>query len=403
MQPSSSRPARAVGTFGVLHDRRGTGLSSRDVPPPNRDTRERPVGSTSGDDRSAPGARREEPPRPVRCAPTGTACAVWTFWRTVSGHHDFRWGVKATTRSARGASCDDWGYRTYGERGRHRRREGPRRTNRTPGSSACERHTADPTSRGALPDLARDSTCRASSPRSRFRPCSSAARRSGGTWAARVHCRVDARRHRRAGRGRLRPRSSWEADPVTTVREFLSGSSTVLRSWTRVFSTVLFTDIVASTERGRPRRRAWRDLVLRHHAIVREAARAIAGVENGTAGDGFFATFDGPARAVRCAEQIVDAVRALGTRDPGRCAHRRGRADRRQVWWACRLRSAPVWPPRQVAVRGARLPDREGPGRRIGSHVRGRRRARAEGRSGPLAPLPGDQLRAMAVCAGPVC
>jgi class 3 adenylate cyclase len=58
--------------------------------------------------------------------------------------------------------------------------------------------------------------------------------------------------------------------------------------------------------------RAWRDVVERHHAIVRGYLGRYRGAEIDTAGDGFFATFDGPARAVRCAEHIVEAVRPLG-------------------------------------------------------------------------------------------
>jgi class 3 adenylate cyclase len=80
-----------------------------------------------------------------------------------------------------------------------------------------------------------------------------------------------------------------------------------------VLSTVLFTDIVGSTERlvafGD---RAWRDFVQRHHAIVREALKRWHGVENDTAGDGFYATFDGPARAIHCAREVAERVRDLG-------------------------------------------------------------------------------------------
>jgi class 3 adenylate cyclase len=104
-----------------------------------------------------------------------------------------------------------------------------------------------------------------------------------------------------------------DMEPILdTLREFL-GVSRPTPELDTVLSTVLFTDIVASTERQAGLGdRAWRDLVLRHHAIVREALERWRGVENGTAGDGFYATFDGPARAIRCAQQVVDAVRALG-------------------------------------------------------------------------------------------
>lgn len=81
----------------------------------------------------------------------------------------------------------------------------------------------------------------------------------------------------------------------------------------RVLATVLFTDIVDSTATAAAMGdRAWRDVVERHHAIVRGSLGRFRGTEIDTAGDGFFATFDGPARAVRCAEHIADAVRPLG-------------------------------------------------------------------------------------------
>lgn len=81
----------------------------------------------------------------------------------------------------------------------------------------------------------------------------------------------------------------------------------------RVLRAVLFTDIVASTERQASiGDRPWREIVERHHAVVRDALDRSRGVENDTAGDGFFATFDGPARAVRCAWEIVERVRDLG-------------------------------------------------------------------------------------------
>jgi class 3 adenylate cyclase len=80
-----------------------------------------------------------------------------------------------------------------------------------------------------------------------------------------------------------------------------------------VLATVLFTDIAGSTERaaalGDLR---WREVVERHHATVRTLLARYRGTEIDTAGDGFFATFDGPARAVHCAAAIVEAVRGLG-------------------------------------------------------------------------------------------
>ncbi len=80
-----------------------------------------------------------------------------------------------------------------------------------------------------------------------------------------------------------------------------------------VLATVLFTDIVGSSavaaELGD---RAWRELLERHHALVRRELARYRGEEKDTAGDGFFATFDGPARAIRCANAIAEGVRGLG-------------------------------------------------------------------------------------------
>jgi class 3 adenylate cyclase len=80
-----------------------------------------------------------------------------------------------------------------------------------------------------------------------------------------------------------------------------------------VLTTVLFTDIVRSTELARDLGdQEWRRLLERHHALVRRELARFRGEERDTAGDGFFATFDGPARAIRCAQGIVQGVQDLG-------------------------------------------------------------------------------------------
>jgi len=80
-----------------------------------------------------------------------------------------------------------------------------------------------------------------------------------------------------------------------------------------MLTTVLFTDIVASSETAsRLGDGAWKELLEQHHAIVRRELARFRGREIDTAGDGFFAVFDGPAQAVRCACMIQEAIRSLG-------------------------------------------------------------------------------------------
>jgi pimeloyl-ACP methyl ester carboxylesterase len=96
------------------------------------------------------------------------------------------------------------------------------------------------------------------------------------------------------------------------IEEFLTG---VRRGpdHDRLLVTVLFTDIVGSTERATQLGdRPWRDVLERHNAVVRRQLERFRGREIATAGDGFLAVFDGPGRGVRAAQAIVDSVRALG-------------------------------------------------------------------------------------------
>jgi class 3 adenylate cyclase len=98
---------------------------------------------------------------------------------------------------------------------------------------------------------------------------------------------------------------------VDEVQEFLTGARPIPDT-DRVLATVLFTDIVGSTERAAALGdRSWRELLQQHHALVRNELERFRGVEIDTAGDGFMASFDGPARAIRCACAIQDAVSQL--------------------------------------------------------------------------------------------
>lgn len=99
---------------------------------------------------------------------------------------------------------------------------------------------------------------------------------------------------------------------VDEVEEFLTGVRPVVAT-DRMLATILFTDLVGSTEKASALGDAsWSSLLARHHDAVRRQLARFSGDEIDTAGDGFLALFDGPARAVRCGLAVCDAVRELG-------------------------------------------------------------------------------------------
>jgi class 3 adenylate cyclase len=107
--------------------------------------------------------------------------------------------------------------------------------------------------------------------------------------------------------------TAGDADAIVDeIEEFLTGVRHGPEP-DRVLATVLFTDIVGATEKTAALGdRRWRDLLEGHHDLVRHELGRFRGREIDTAGDGFLATFDGPARAIRCARAVSDGVRALG-------------------------------------------------------------------------------------------
>ncbi|MBD0329089.1 MAG: adenylate/guanylate cyclase domain-containing protein [Thermoleophilia bacterium] len=104
-----------------------------------------------------------------------------------------------------------------------------------------------------------------------------------------------------------------DVEPLATAVEEFVADLAVEAELNRVLATVLFTDVVGATERAAALGdREWRRLLESHHDVVRAHLARFRGREVDTAGDGFLATFDGPARAVRCGVAVAEAVRELG-------------------------------------------------------------------------------------------
>ncbi len=143
---------------------------------------------------------------------------------------------------------------------------------------------------------------------------------------------------------------------IEEVQVFLTGERPEAEI-ERVLSTVLFTDIVGSTQQAASLGdAAWRDLIDRHDAAVRAQLARFRGVEVHTAGDGFLASFDGPARAIKCAFAIRQALRPMGLEV--RAGVHTGEVERRGKDLA------------GIAVHiGARIADRAGPGEVVVSRM----------------------------------
>ncbi|MEX2101584.1 MAG: adenylate/guanylate cyclase domain-containing protein [Actinomycetota bacterium] len=139
--------------------------------------------------------------------------------------------------------------------------------------------------------------------------------RSGSPWAQESRYLAEHVPHARAVEIEGPDHVPWAGDTepfLSDIEEFVTGTRPAVEP-DRVLATVLFTDIVGSTERAAAIGDArWRELLEAHHAAVRAQLERSRGKDIDTAGDGFLATFDGPARAVRCALAIMSSLRDVG-------------------------------------------------------------------------------------------
>jgi class 3 adenylate cyclase len=308
---------RGLASFSrlILHDRRGTGLSSRNVPPPNIETRAadlRVVLRTIDCERVVlAGAFEGGAVNAMLAAanPTLVHSLVWlepaarAAWAP-----DYPWGGGPEYLAGGESALELWGTPEYGRAWADWE---------APTSSAEERQfTSILTRHTATPDVARElwriwwetdirgvlATVQV--------PALLAASDEEGHAEEMEHIASlmpDAKTT-------LLPTFEYGNDVLylDAIRDFVGIQRPAIELDT-VLSTVMFTDIVESTEKqAELGDHGWKDLIENHHALVREALRRWAGVENDTAGDGFYATFDGPARAIRCAEEIRDRVGDIG-------------------------------------------------------------------------------------------
>jgi class 3 adenylate cyclase/pimeloyl-ACP methyl ester carboxylesterase len=308
----------------ILHDRRATGLSSRDVPPPDLETRASDlltvldaVGSNwpvlSGLNESGALAALMASTMPER-----VRGLIWfeprarPIWAP-----DYPWGWGPREVEMELAALDRWGTRAYATSWSEQAEE----EFGVPVPESEVRFMAKASRQTCTPDVARELTriwfetdVRAllpsvhvptllmvedESPRrvdealfvSSLIPDAELITISGPGWPSTVQ---------------------MYEQHFDAVRRFV-GVQSPPTAFDSILATIVFTDIVGSTERQASLGdRAWTELLRRHHALIRDALDRWQGKENDTAGDGFYATFDGPARAIRCALEIVARVRDMG-------------------------------------------------------------------------------------------
>ena len=314
---------RGIASFArlILHDRRGTGLSSRNVPPPNLETRVadlRVVLDAVGSERTVLAGFVEGGAPAVLFAASNPERVQSIVWWVPAARclwsPDYPWGVRPEYVELNERELRHWGTlegsRLWAESeamfGRVITEEDIRDY-----AKLC-RNTATPDVARELTRIWYETDIRSVLPSVNVPTLLLDPQMTPGD--------VDETQYIAS----LLPLAEVKALPgdaplsetvpavVDEIRRFV-GVDPPMPELDTVLATVLFTDIVASTEKQSALGgRGWKDLIQRHHAIVREALERWHGDEADTAGDGFYATFDGPARAVRCALDITQRVRELG-------------------------------------------------------------------------------------------
>lgn len=306
----------------ILHDRRGMGLSTRNVPPANLETRVSDlllVLDTVGSKHPVlTGVLESGAPNALLAAtrPERVQALVWLAPNPrCAWARDYPWGLKPQDLEIELGDLQQWGTMAYG-------RAFIQEQAAAEGNVIPDRSVANlvKTGRNACtPDVARDFTkiwydtdVRGVLPAVQVPTLIL-------TWPERMgdfdrssyvaSLIPGAELH-------ALPGEAWSEEDARSSAEEIRRFVGVERPPTgldTILSTVMFTDIVSSTEKQASLGdRGWKQLVERHHVVVREALERWRGLEIDTAGDGFYASFDGPARAIRCALDVCRRVRDLG-------------------------------------------------------------------------------------------
>jgi class 3 adenylate cyclase/pimeloyl-ACP methyl ester carboxylesterase len=315
---------RGIASFArlILHDRRATGLSSRDVSPPNLETRVAEllvVLDAVGSERPVlAGLSEGGSPNVLLAAsiPERVQSIVWwepsprSVWSP-----DYPWGVGPEYVAANEREMQHWGTLE----GARSWAEGESLYGLVL-SEETIRHHAKRSRHTATPDVAREllriwyeTDIRPVLPSVNVPALLLVQHRppSGVEEAQYVASLMPLAEIKPLPQGDMSSPELLSA-MLNEIRRFV-GVEPPMPELDTILATILVTDIVASTERQSALGdHAWKDLIQRHHAIVRDALQRWRGAEVDTAGDGFYATFDGPARAIRCALDVTQRIRELG-------------------------------------------------------------------------------------------
>jgi class 3 adenylate cyclase len=315
---------RGIAAFArlILHDRRGTGLSSRNVSPPNLETRVadlRVVLDTVGSERPVlAGTIEGGAPNVLLAASSPERVQSIVWWGPAARSvwsPDYPWGVRPEYVEVSERELQHWGTlegaRLWAEAesmyGRVITEEDIR------DYAKLSRHTATPDVARELTRIWYETDIRPVLPSVNV----SALLLDQQATPSDVEETQYVASLMPLAEIRPLPQGS-ESSPevlsavVNEIRRF-AGIEPPMPDLDTVLATILFTDIVGSTEKQSALGgHAWKELIQRHHAIVRDALQRWRGIEADTAGDGFYATFDGPARAIRCGLDVTQRIRELG-------------------------------------------------------------------------------------------